>query len=280
MQPVLEIVGDTTSGSFTAIRESLVAKRPNWHYHPEIELTYMAQGQARMQVGNHIASCKTGDLMVLGPDLPHDFNPVEPSVACDFFVVQFRRELLTAFPEMAGVSAFLGNAAGGLLLENTPEELAALFKAIDAAERAHGLALLLKLVATLCDFRDARWQPLSRLAVIRQVAEGRNHQRLQIVVDTILGNFHRRISLDEMANLVHMAPPSFSRWFRRTMQMTFTDYLNQVRIEECCRQLRFADKLITVIAKDCGFESFSSFNRQFRQRKGCTPREWREMTLK
>ncbi len=79
-----------------------------------------------------------------------------------------------------------------------------------------------------------------------------------------------------MANLVHMAPPSFSRWFRRTIEMTFTDYVNRVRIEECCRQLRSTDKRITTIARDCGFESFSSFNRQFRRLKSCTPGEWRK----
>ena len=58
--------------------------------------------------------------------------------------------------------------------------------------------------------------------------------------------------------------------------MTFTNYLNRVRIEECCRQLRFTDKRITMIAKDCGFESFSSFNRQFRRLKECTPGDWRK----
>lgn len=275
MHPILELVGEASGASLNVMRVPLIDKRPFWHYHPEIELTYMAEGQALMQVGNQVATCKAGDLLVLGANLPHDFNPVDSSVRCDFFVVQFRLELLGAFPEMGAVTAFLETAGGGLLLEAAPEEVAGSFKSVDSAGPVHRVGLLFEILARLSATQDLDWQPLSRLAVAQQVAEGRNHQRLQKVIEAILENFHRRISLDEMAALVHMAPPSFSRWFKRTMQMTFVDYLNRVRIEECCRQLRFTGKPVTVIAKDCGFASFSSFNRQFRRLKGCAPRDWR-----
>lgn len=275
MRPIREIIDGTSTASLTATRVSLEDKRPWWHYHPEVELTFLSSGQARMHVGNHVATCRAGDLAVLGPDLPHDFNPVDASIECEFFVLQFRHEILTAFPELSAISAFLGKADGGLLLNDTPAELAGLFRAIASAPVVRRVALLLEILSALTEIDEARWQPLSRLAVATQVAEGRNHQRLRKVIECILENFHRRIRLDEMASLVHMAPPSFSRWFRRTIDMTFSDYLNRVRVEECCRQLRFTDKRITVIARDCGFESFSSFNRQFRRLKGCTPSEWR-----
>ena len=275
MRPVREIIDDTSTTSFNAMRVSLEDKRPWWHYHPEIELTFLSSGQARMQVGNHVTTCKAGDLVVLGPDLPHDFNPADPSIECDFFVVQFRQDVLTPFPELSAISTFLERAVGGLLLQDTPREVAALFTAIHSAPNLRRLAMLLEILASLSEIDEARWQPLSRLAVVSQVTDGRNHYRLQTVVECILENFHRRISLDEIAHLVHMAPPSFSRWFHRTIDMTFTDYVNRVRVEECCRQLRYTDKRITVIAKDCGFESFSSFNRQFRRLKGCTPSQWR-----
>ncbi len=275
MHPIREIIDDTSTASFNAMRVSLEDKRPWWHYHSEVELTFLSSGQARMHVGNHVATCRAGDLVVLGPDLPHDFNPADASIESDFFVLQFRLEILTVFPELSAVSAFLAKADGGLLLNETPAELATLFRAIAPAPVVRRVGLLLEILAALTEIDEARWQPLSRLAVARQVAEGRNHVRLRKVIECILENFHRRISLDEMASLVHMAPPSFSRWFRRTIDMTFSDYLNRVRVEECCRQLRFTDKRITVIARDCGFESFSSFNRQFRRLKDCTPSEWR-----
>ncbi len=279
MQPIREIIDDTSTSSFNTMRVSLEDKRPWWHYHPEIELTFMSSGQARMQVGNHVAMCGAGDLVVLGPDLPHDFNPADASIECDFFVVQFRHEVLTVFPELAEVSTFLEKAGGGLLLSKAPADLSNLFKEIGDAPKARRLAILLEILAALTEIDQSDWQPLSRRAVARQVAEGRNHRRVQKVVECILENFHRRISLDEIAGLVHMAPPSFSRWFRRTVDMTFTDYLNRVRVEECCRQLSYTDKRITIIAKDCGFESFSSFNRQFRRLKGMTPSDWRSGTI-
>ena len=274
MQPVLEVISDTADESLKTMRVSLDGKRPNWHYHPEIELTFMAAGQGRMQVGNRVASCNAGNLIVLGPNLPHDFNPVDSTIGCDFFVVQFRRSALDTFQEMAAVNTFLSSATGGLLLEHTPGDLSAQFWAIVVADPDSRLALLFDILVRLRKLHG--WKQLSLPADADQVAAGRNHQRLQKVIEAILDHSHRTISLDEIASLVHMAPPSFSRWFRHTMQMTFTDYLNRVRIEECCRQLRATEKSITTIAKDCGYESFSSFNRQFRRVKACTPRDWRK----
>ena len=276
MQPVLEIIGDTASASLRSMRVSLAGKRPNWHYHPEIELTFMAAGQARLQVGNHVGSCKAGDLIVLGPNLPHDFNPADPGIHCDFHVIQFRQDALAPFPELADVSRFIDDAGGGLVLENLPREFADPLCSLDGATPARRVLLLIELLVSLSESRGLDWRPLSRLSAVRQVTGGRNHQRLQKVIARIVDNSSRPISLGEMANLVHMAPPSFSRWFRRTMQMTFTDYLNRVRIEESCRQLRSTDKPVTDIARDCGFESFSSFNRQFRRLRDCTPRQWRK----
>ncbi len=275
MQPTLEIIDGTATASLNARREPLINKRPYWHYHPEIELTFMASGQARMQVGNHVATCKAGDLIVLGPDLPHDFNPVEADIECDFYVMQFRQELLAPFPEMGGALTFLERAVGGLLLEDTPAPIVDRFAAIDASDPSRRLAMLLEMLIDLSDVGSAAWQPLSPVAIVRQVAEGRNHQRMHDVIEFVLGNVDRQISLDEISRVVHMAPPSFSRWFKRTMRMTFTQYVNRIRIEESCRQLRSAEKPITVIARDCGYESFSSFNRQFRRQKGCSPSEWR-----
>ncbi len=275
MQPVREIIDDDASSSLNAMHVSLDGKRPWWHYHPEIELTFMARGQARMQVGDHVTTCRAGNLVALGPDLPHDFNPADPSIGCDFFVLQFRREILASFPELTGTAEFLDGAAGGLLLADAPAKLATLFRTASSSRSAHRLAALFEILANIADIDEAHWQPLSRSAIVRQVVAGKNHQRLQQVIECVLENFHRRITLEEISNLVHMAPPSFSRWFRRTIEMTFTDYLNRVRVEECCRQLRFTPKRVTTIAKDCGFESFSSFHRQFRRLKNCTPGEWR-----
>ncbi len=276
MQPVREIINDTSSASLNTMRVSLDGKRPWWHYHPEIELTFMAAGQARMQVGNHVTTCEAGDLVVLGPDLPHDFNPADSSIDCDFLVLQFRHDLLGSFPELSGINRFLDSVGGGLLLRDTPPTLERLICDMDGAPAARRLSLLLEILAILAEVSDTRWQSLSRRGVVRHVSEGTNHRRLQKVIEHILENFDRRISLDEMASLVHMATPSFSRWFRRTIEMTFTDYVNRVRVEECCRQLRFTDKRITTIAKDSGFNSFSSFNRQFRRLKRCSPGQWRK----
>lgn len=62
---------------------------------------------------------------------------------------------------------------------------------------------------------------------------------------------------------------------------SFVSYLNEYRLSEAAQLLRGSDKKILTVANETGFDSLSNFNRQFRQRYGVTPREYRkgEQTL-
>lgn len=75
--------------------------------------------------------------------------------------------------------------------------------------------------------------------------------------------------------MARVTPGAFSRYFRHEVGKPFTEYVNDVRCSEACVRLRRTDKAVAVIAQECGFATLSHFNRQFRQRHGVTPREFR-----
>jgi AraC-like DNA-binding protein len=77
---------------------------------------------------------------------------------------------------------------------------------------------------------------------------------------------------------VGLSPSAFSRLFRRTTGMTFTQFLNRVRLGQAARLLQETDHVISEIAINSGFENLSNFNRRFRERYGRSPREYRKLT--
>jgi AraC-like DNA-binding protein len=86
------------------------------------------------------------------------------------------------------------------------------------------------------------------------------------------------LSIETAAAQVHVTPAAFSRFFRRSLGKTFTEYVNDLRCTEAAIQLRRSDKSIAIIAQACGFSTLSHFNKQFLQRYEQTPRNYRRHT--
>ena len=108
---------------------------------------------------------------------------------------------------------------------------------------------------------------------------GKNSMHTPRRIDRVIGwihrELHREVALAEAAQIARVTPGGFSRYFRKAVGKTFTQYVNDVRCGEACIHLRRSDKAIALIATECGFETMSHFNRQFRLRMGTTPREFR-----
>ena len=73
-----------------------------------------------------------------------------------------------------------------------------------------------------------------------------------------------------MADLVYLTESNFCKFFKKATGKTYSDYLNELRINEACRLLVQSDKSIIQISFDCGFETLSYFNRVFLNKKGVT----------
>lgn len=87
--------------------------------------------------------------------------------------------------------------------------------------------------------------------------------------------WHEAVQRDDLAAAVSMSPSSVSRLLRRSLGITLTDYLTARRVSTASRLLAESDRGIAEIAHVSGFANLANFNRQFRQRRGMTPREYR-----
>jgi AraC-like DNA-binding protein len=88
-------------------------------------------------------------------------------------------------------------------------------------------------------------------------------------------HFHEAITLKQVADLVFMSESNFCKFFKKATNTTFSDYLNDLRINEACHLLLSSEENISKIAHDCGFESLSYFNRVFLKKKDQSPSRFR-----
>lgn len=107
--------------------------------------------------------------------------------------------------------------------------------------------------------------------------KARHSDLIYRTIQYLQSNYSRKLTLDEVADHVHISPTYLSRVFKRETGASMVDFLNRIRIEKS-KELLMDDKLRLIeVALQSGFESQSYFNRMFRQSSGMTPQQYRKL---
>lgn len=212
---------------------------------------------------------------MVAPNVPHCWNvPATQQARVRAAVVHFgpaMTALIQALPAHTPTRGLLERGRRGLLYPEVGSSVVTrIVSAAHTSDDARAAASTLDLLASLADC-DA--SPLSCQAGIR-VNRG-IQRRIDEVCRHVLAHHDRPVGLAEVAAVACMSAPAFSRFFRKTMGLTFTEYLTQVRVATACALLRDTDWTIATVATRAGFANLSNFNRQFRRLKAMPPRDYR-----
>jgi AraC-like DNA-binding protein len=253
-----------------------------YHFHPEVEITYIASSVGRRFVGDNIGRFGPGDLVMIGGGLPHMYFNDETESPCDpegarSLVIQFDMELLGdrfwGISEMSEVKALWDRSVRGLRF--TGPVVVATVEVMERLKKAEGasrLELLLKLLDGLAASEE--WNSLSSIHYSKPNSIA-GDQRINKAYAFINERFCDSISQNDVARAVGMSGSAFSRFFRRASGKTFTEFLTEIRIGHACQGLQFSDTRILEVCYACGFSNLSNFNRRFREQVGMTPRQYR-----
>lgn len=266
--------------SLRFLRLELQAFRGPHHRHRHYELTWIERGSGVRVVGDCAAPFRDGDLVLLGPQLPHHWTslhrPSSPSSVVS--VVQFEPALLDgrALPELRGAGLALVAAARGLAVGGaTHREVTRLLSEMGSADAVQRLALLVTVIGRLARGR----RDLTPIATRPAAQDAHASPRRDAVIDWIQSHLGREITVAAAARQAHVSPAAFSRWFHREVGRTFRDYVNDLRCSAACDRLLRTAAPVSRIAAECGFTTLSNFNLQFRRRYDATPREFRARHL-
>ena len=275
----------TGQSSFIAKQVEQPRFDSEYHFHPEYELKYVIQSRGKRFVGESIENFVEGDLVLIGPNIPHYWknDPIyyrTDKLKASAFLIMFAENCLGegffSMQEMLPIKDLFIRAKGGLgfILEpkssipnkmkqlinfNGPLKITSLIEILYALAHTHSRSILPE------NFID------ELPAVNRDVSMA----RLRKVHDYVITNFHSKIKIQDVADRANMTPHAFCKYFKKSTKKTFITFLIELRICHAKKLLIENSHTITEICYASGFDNLSYFNRAFKSLTQMTPKEYR-----
>jgi AraC-like DNA-binding protein len=280
MQPDLELVAVRRDESFKVWSHGYPYRTVRWHFHPEYEIHLIVATTGKMFVGDHISSFVPGNLVLLGPNLPHNWVsdvPEGETIAQRNLVLQFGQEFVShcvgSFPEWRQVEALLADARRGVQFDaQASAAIQPLFLELLDARGLRRLVLFMSMLEVLVN-TEAR----EMLASPAYQADpgGFASSRINHALSYIGKNLSNDLRESDLAQLAGQSVSAFSRYFRRHTGLPFVQYVNRLRINLACQLLTDDALSVTDVCFKAGFNNLSNFNRQFLAVKGMAPSKFR-----
>ncbi|OUW18058.1 MAG: hypothetical protein CBD18_03420 [Opitutales bacterium TMED158] len=272
-----EKVQPKAGSSFARLDFELPEFDTHYHYHPEVEITWILESEGQRLVGDGLENFEANDLVLIGSGVPHQYRNWNRGKARSK-VIQFRHDLFGAtlweLPEFAKIADLFDRASRGLSFSSQASRQARrqMERVFGASEGPVPLIELLGLLTLLS--RDEAARPIAS-AVYSQPVKAKKIDRLERVLNFLETRWREKVSLAEAAEAAALHPQSMSRFFRQHLGMTFQDYLAQLRVRRAAQLLLGSDRTVVDIAFHCGFNNLANFNRRFQRVFRQTPSSYR-----
>ncbi len=256
-----------------------------WHYHPQVELVYVEADAGIRHVGTHISGYTQSDLVFIGGNLPHlnfdyrlrsDYHQIVIQLKTDFL-----GSAISTAPELSAIHRLFKMAEYGIAFYGeTKLTVARKLKELDGLDSYDQLIQLINVFQILAASpeRNILNSDLSSTSFILK-----DKIRMGAVYEYIDAFYDQKPDVHQVAAKVHLSTPAFCRYFKRQTKMTFTEFVNQYRIERA-KNLLMQDRNVTETCFAVGFESLSYFNKLFNAVVGENPssfkKNWEEYTKK
>lgn len=278
LKPPIEIIALDQGSSFKVLHHKVMSDSFLWNYHchPEFELVYVRDGIGRRHVGNHLSYYQDGDLVLIGSYLPHSgfgygAEGLHEEVVVQFILGSILEESIH-LPEMSTIRDLFKRAQFGLCFYGqVKHEVGELMLQVKEAPPSIRFLKMIEVFIKLSETDS--YVMLNNSTNIFGVSD-RDQSRLKKIYVHLEKKYSENIDINEVADLVHLSVPAFCNYFKKLVNKTYTDFVNEFRINKACQML-VSDKSILDIGFDCGFASQSYFSKVFKKVKGLTPMEFR-----
>ncbi|SHM98976.1 helix-turn-helix domain-containing protein [Mucilaginibacter sp. OK098] len=247
-----------------------------WHYHPEVELVYVEADAGIRHVGTHISTYTHSDLVFIGGNLPHlnfDYR-----LRSDYhqIVIQLRTDFLgTAVglvPEFSVINNLFKSAEYGIAFSGETKNLVAQklkqLGSLNSLDQLLQLINIFQLLANSNEYVILNDNLTSKNFILKDKI------RMGAIYEYIDAQYHQKPDVNIVAEKVNLTTPAFCRYFKRQTNMTFTEFVNQYRIERA-KNLLMQNHNVSETCYAIGFESISYFNKLFKQIVGENPSDFR-----
>jgi AraC-like DNA-binding protein len=254
-----------------------------WHFHPEYEIHQVVETRGRYFVGDFIGEFEPGNLVLTGPNLPHNWIsdlPAGTSVPLRGRIIQFNESFIDnaikVLPELAVLRPVLESSRRGVLFPaELGHRLSPLMSEIMEAKGISRVTLFMELVGELSRAKGSR---LLASSSYLPDPSGYMSAGMNKALAFVRENLTQLFDEADLALIAGQSPSAFSRSFRRHTGMSLVQYVKRLRINLACQILMSDEQAsITDICFEVGFNNLSNFNRQFLAEKGMPPSRFRRL---
>jgi AraC-like DNA-binding protein len=251
-----------------------------WHFHPEIEIVYVEAEKGVRHIGDHISTYEKSDLALIGSYIPHLNFDYGVKTTVETVVVQLREDFfnngLQTFPELGQVVELFERAKTGIAFQGKTKEIAGArlkkLSDLNKFEQFFELLSIFQLLANSKECIQLKARPISSSVLLKQ------QERIHFIYQHVEENFSNKIDIHQISQKVNLSVPAFCRYFKQTTKLTYTDFVNQYRINHA-KKLLLQGNNVTEACFHTGFESLSYFNRAFKKQTGQTPSAFRKKEI-
>lgn len=252
-----------------------------WHFHDELEITFVINSEGIKFIGDHISEFKPGEIILLGSRLPHywrnhnSYYQNTEEKGAEAIIIRFNQDYagseFLSIPPMKAVFDLLNDAKRGICIAGHNEDLQQKlinFLTLDEGQKTIALTEILFSIATQ--------KPYDYLCSIGYAHQYKSNdiEKIDTVYNYVLNNFKSDLSLKDIALRCNMNTAAFCRYFKKKTGKTFKDFMNEIRLGNAAKLLLKGDLTIAEVAFESGFNNPSYFNRLFKRMKGTTPKAY------
>lgn len=272
MKAKLESITSDSDSSFRLLLTPNLNEIFYWHFHPEYEIVYVETECGFRHIGDHISKYEGSDIALIGPNIPHLNFDYGVKATVDTVVIQMKENFLGqdffSLPEIIAIKTLFEKAKSGVAFYGETKKLAGeKLKQLTALPHFEQLITLLQVFNLLANSKEIEMlntRPIASVSVLKE------QQRLQKVYHFIEANYQNEIDVNAVAKLCNLTTAAFCRYFKKSTHYTFTDFLNQFRINQS-KKILLQDRNVTEACYESGFANISYFNKTFKKVTGENP---------
>lgn len=240
-----------------------------WHREPE--LVYVIEGDSECSRNGESRVVREGDFILFNSEDVHLVRPVA-GTNCRLLCVNFSFEYMRMFCKSIDSVFFdIGEK------EEVRLQIASLLKSISGVDDSGDYSSLLQIAY----INQIYYLLLNHCMCFRRASDSivlprRDFSYAKTAIAYINENFRREIPLDEISSVVNLSPSYFSKYFKNVTQVSFSEYLANLRLENAINDMLTANVTVSTAAMENGFANVKSFITQCKKIYHCTPAQYKK----
>ena len=248
------------------------------HFHNYMEIGFCYEGVGNIELNEEIISYKPDMFTIIPKNFPHNTESENFSLnRWEYIYIDVEALLREVYRDnhiyADDLAVVINNRAWAVNVSDYPETAGLIHNIMEE--------MRCKKEFYFESVRGMLFSLLMNIARMNNKVSDKVRQRsggvsqMTVALHHIGKHYAEDLTIGDLAAISHMSETHFRRVFQRTMNMTPSDYLNLVRVQMACEHMKKSGDSMEMVAEKSGFQSVSTFNRNFKKILGITPYQWK-----